>query len=79
MEGLDLQIRGDIMDGSVQTIELPKLLTVSETQSYLGVSKNTLYSLLQQRDFPAFKVGREWRVDSQKLYVWIDKQSKKFK
>ena len=43
--------------------KVPKseLMTVTETCQYLKITHRTLYRYLQNRQIPAFKLGKEWR------------------
>lgn len=52
-----------------------KLLDLKETQEVLGVGRNTLLSLLHEKDFPSFKLKSKWYVNVDKLQHWIDKQT----
>lgn len=55
--------------------ELPEMLTVQQTAEYLGVSRNTLYSLCQQNKenggLPSFKTGNTRRIRKSALIDWI--------
>jgi len=50
------------------------VLTVEETAKVLRINKSTLYALIKSPGFPAFKIGREWRVVKQELDVWLKEQ-----
>ncbi len=43
--------------------DMEELLTVEEAAAYLRVSKATLWRWCQQKRLPAFKIGRQWRID----------------
>ena len=38
-----------------------KYLTLAELQTAMRISRKTLYKLLEDENFPAFRVGRQWR------------------
>jgi excisionase family DNA binding protein len=40
----------------------PALLTLSEAAAYLRVHRRTMTRLLQERQVPGVKIGRQWRV-----------------
>lgn len=42
---------------------LPELMTFEELAAYLRVSRSTIYRGARAGQFPAFKVGRNWRVN----------------
>jgi excisionase family DNA binding protein len=39
-----------------------RLLTLREAANVLQVSKRTVRRMVDQKEFPAFKVGEQWRV-----------------
>ena len=49
-----------------------KFLTVGETAELLQVSRRTLQRMIQRKDFPAFKVGGQWRIHENTLAKWLD-------
>lgn len=51
-----------------------ELLTIEETAEYLRVPVSQIYTLVRCEDFPAFKVGKHWRIPKDKLNKWIEKQ-----
>lgn len=53
-----------------------ELLTIEETAEYLRVPVNQAYKLVRCEDFPAFKIGKHWRIPKDKLDAWIDTQIK---
>lgn len=52
--------------------ELPVVIGVSEIMAVLGISRNTAYELLHSESFPAFTIGKQYRVQRQKFVEWID-------
>lgn len=48
-----------------------ELMTVAETCQYLKVTTRTLYRYIQNRQIPAFKLGKEWRFVRSDLEQWI--------
>ena len=48
-----------------------ELMTVSETCRYLKITTRTLYRYIQNRQIPAFKLGKEWRFVRSDLEQWI--------
>jgi excisionase family DNA binding protein len=53
----------------------PRLMGLTDTAEYLGLSRATLYKLVPH-EIPAFKPkgSRVWRFDRKDLDAWIDKQ-----
>ena len=39
-----------------------EVLTPREAAEYLGISKVTLYKLLNSGEIPAKKIGKQWRI-----------------
>ncbi len=50
------------------------VLTVEETAKILKVSREVIYVLVKTKDFPAVKIGREWRIVAQGLSEWLRQQ-----
>lgn len=48
-----------------------ELLTVAETCRYLKIAPRTLYRYIQERQMPAFKLGKEWRFVRSDVEEWI--------
>jgi len=48
-----------------------ELMTTEETCRYLKITHRTLYRYLQNRQIPAFKLGKEWRFVRSDLEQWI--------
>lgn len=53
---------------------IPQLLTFDEAREYLRVNRGTLYKLLRNGDLPAYRVGKQWRIDKKELLDWLRKQ-----
>lgn len=71
-----------ILMGSPDTIESGKelsmedrWLSVEEISVYLGVTKDTVYKWLSERDLPAHKIGRLWKFKKEDVDVWVKAQS----
>ena len=50
-----------------------KLLTVKEVATYLVVTERTVYRLIKDPDFPAFKVGGQWRFKIELIDGWMSR------
>lgn len=50
------------------------LLTFEEARKYLRINKSTLYKLIHSGNLPAFRVGKQWRIDKKGLNNWLQKQ-----
>ncbi|MFC1946416.1 response regulator [Chloroflexota bacterium] len=51
------------------------LMTLEEIANYLRVTKKTIYRLLEKRDIPATKVGRQWRFNQASIDDWLNQNS----
>jgi excisionase family DNA binding protein len=49
----------------------PALLTLSEAAAYLRVHRRTMTRLLQERQVPGVKIGRQWRVRKADLDAYL--------
>jgi excisionase family DNA binding protein len=47
------------------------VLTVAEVAAYLKISPTTVWRHCMRGTLPAFRVGRQWRVERHDLVVWI--------
>jgi excisionase family DNA binding protein len=52
-----------------------EILTLPEVAELLKVGYETIYSMVQKGQLPAFKVGGEWRVQRVDIDEWIDQQT----
>jgi len=48
----------------------------TEAARLLGISRPTLYKLLNRADFPSFRVGSRVLISVSGLEAWIDRQTK---
>ena len=54
------------------------MLSPEELQQELGIGRNRAYQLCQDPDFyPAFKLGRIWKVCPDALQEWIQEQTRR--
>jgi len=51
-----------------------KILTVAEVAEYLRVHRSTIYRLLKSGGIPAFRVGSDWRFNSEAIDRWLQSQ-----
>lgn len=54
---------------------LPMVLTPKHVGLILGISKNNAYAVVHSEGFPAFKVGKQYRVMQKHFFEWLDKQA----
>ena len=52
----------------------PLAVSAPEAARLLGVSKPTVYQLMNQADFPAFKIGTRTLISVEGLREWTRKQ-----
>ena len=52
----------------------PLAVSAPEAARLLGVSKPTVYQMMNREDFPAFKVGARTLITVEGLREWIRKQ-----
>lgn len=52
----------------------PVTLNVTDAAKLLGVSRPTLYQMMQRKDFPSFKIGGRVLIDYDSLKEWSRKQ-----
>jgi excisionase family DNA binding protein len=49
------------------------ILTIPEVARYLKISKSKIYYLVQRREIPHVKIGRNVRIKESDLAKWLDK------
>ncbi len=54
----------------------PETLTVAELAEYLHLHPLTARNLIRKGEIPAYRAGREWRVDRAVLDRWIVERTK---
>ena len=54
----------------------PLAVSAAEAARLLGISRPTLYQLLNREDFPSFRVGNRVLVSVAGLQEWIERQTK---
>ena len=53
--------------------EYPDIMTVREAMDALGVSKSTIYGLIQNHKIPAFRLGEKlWRIRKDSLLNYLN-------
>ena len=51
------------------------LMTVKEAAAYLKLNPVTVREWARSGRIPAFKIGRDWRFDRDRLDLWLKQQS----
>ena len=46
-------------------------LSVEEMAKHLGVSKDTVYTWVNERGMPAHKIGKLWKFDKTEVDKWV--------
>ncbi len=46
-------------------------LSVDEMAEYLGVSKDTVYTWVNDKGMPGYKVGRFWKFKKEEVDAWV--------
>ena len=52
-----------------------RMMTLEEVAQYLQVSSKTVYRMVQDRQVPCFKLGRQWRFKREQLDDWLLKEA----
>jgi excisionase family DNA binding protein len=52
------------------------VMTVHQVCTFLQISPATLYRLLQHHQFPAFKLGSDWRFNVEQVEQWARDQER---
>jgi len=51
-----------------------KVMTVREVAAYLHVAPRTIYRLLRNSRLPAFRMGSDWRFNTEEIQRWLAQQ-----
>jgi excisionase family DNA binding protein len=51
-----------------------EILTLPEVAILLKIAEKTVYTMVQKAQFPAFKVGGQWRFKRVDIDRWIEQQ-----
>lgn len=54
---------------------LPPVLTPMDVADILRISRNKAYEVVHSRGFPSIKIGKQYRVSSDKFLSWLNSQS----
>ena len=49
-------------------------MTVKELAQYLNLPTGTIYGLVQSRNFPAIRIGKQWRISKKRFEKWFDEK-----
>jgi excisionase family DNA binding protein len=55
----------------VESVQIPRLLTVDEAAEFLGLARNTVYINARGGLIPHYKVGAAVRFDLDELRAWL--------
>lgn len=48
-------------------------LSVDEIGEYLGIKRDTVYKWISEKDMPAHKIGRIWKLKKDEVDEWVRK------
>ena len=52
--------------------DLPDVMQVEDVMAFLQIGRNTMYQLLRTCEFPAIKIGRQYRIPKKLLLSYLD-------
>lgn len=50
---------------------MPEILTVQQLAEFLQVSDQTIKRAIKDGKLSAFKVGKDWRIEKEKVKKWL--------
>ena len=74
------RLRGEVKrgrpkhDDREQSAPLSDVMSLREVSDYLGCSKGIVYRLVKHGEFPAFRLGGNWRFRRSDIDKWIAQQ-----
>ncbi len=51
-----------------------RVMTVNELADFLRVHRSTVYRLLKTNSLPAFRVGSDWRFNTETVNEWMNRK-----
>ena len=48
-----------------------KIVTIKEVSEFLKIKQSTIYSWVNQKRIPSFKLNGLWRFDMEKIEEWV--------
>ncbi len=52
---------------------LPDIVTPKQLAEFLQISETTVKRALKSNELKGFKVGRDWRIEKERVLDWIKK------
>lgn len=56
-----------------------EIMRFEEVMEFLSIGKNTLYTLLNNREINAFKIGKVWKIPKKSVEEYIERKVKERK
>ena len=53
-----------------------EIMRFEEVMEFLSIGKNTLYTLLNNREINAFKIGKIWKIPKKSVEEYIERKVK---
>ncbi|MGN0629938.1 MAG: helix-turn-helix domain-containing protein [Ruminococcus sp.] len=53
-----------------------EIMRFEEVMEFLSIGKNTLYTLLNNREINAFKIGKVWKIPKKSVEEYIEMKVK---
>ncbi len=57
-------------------MEQQRIMTVKDLSDYIGVHKDTIYTMVRQKEIPHFKIRRRIFFSQEAIDIWIREQEK---
>lgn len=52
-------------------------MNVKEAAAYIGLGRNRMYNLIHQKNLPAIKIGKQFRIPIKSLNDWLETSASK--
>ena len=53
-----------------------EIMRFEEVMEFLSIGKNTLYTLLNNKEINAFKIGKVWKIPKKSVEEYIERKVK---
>ena len=59
------------MRRDIRLDDLPDVMQVEDVMTFLHIGRNTMYQLIKTGEFPALKIGRQYRIPKKYLLSYL--------
>lgn len=73
----DVKIGLEVQEKDNDNYLLPNMLSVTDIQKHLHISKETAYKLVKMKDFPKITIGKKYVIPEDAYLEWIKNKTRR--